>query len=263
MLKKILAAALIALTAKYAAGSCAGNYLAVYPRAMHISSNPAFLIDFSEKDFRLRNEISQIIFTAVSAKGRHIKLFPLSVNFSGTMGQVFLKAGGGLQRGDTVSIIISHVNGDSLGGMTKNFAARVARCQWVVAFKPDRKAPRWVSDSIGYSFNDMRSSSEPGYSIRFNPCVTDNSRVSNNYRIQGKVVLPLFYEVTLANEKFICMSEAGSSPSMDYSICGSDFSFGADTLYTAAVRPVDSSGNFGRIEKRFIFSIPEDSGGQR
>ncbi len=240
------------LYSQTAIACCAGDYIGLFPRGFNISSNATFLIDFAEHDFALKNKISDLVFTAITTKGKCFKLTVLETNFSGTMGQVFLKVKSNLKLGDTIFIHVSLLNDDTLSGKIKKFASIISFRKWVVKFQTDNEIPAWASDTISYSTDDSRNSSAPGYSINFNPKVTDNSITSDNYKLSGKLSLPFFYEVTLGNQKFICSAD-GSNPGIYSSICGSNFIFEIDKSYSATVKIIDASGNFALQEKTFVF----------
>lgn len=231
---------------------CAGDYIGIFPRGANISVNTTFLIDFSERDFALETKMTNLLFTAISKTGKQYKLSVLATNFSGTMGQVFLKVNSKLKLGDTISIRVSLLNDDTLSGKTINFARGVSWRKWAVTFRADNDAPIWTNDTIAYSTYDSRNSSAPGYSVNFNPKVTDNSVTNDKYKINGKSSQPFFYEVTLNNQKFICSADGGY-PGIYYSICGSNFSFGIDQSYTATVKIIDASGNYSQREKILVF----------
>lgn len=238
---------------KTISGICIANYVSVSPKGIYVSKNTTFLIDFSESEFSLKNKISDLVFTAVSTKGKSYKLMVLETNFSGTKGQVFLKVKSKLSIGDTISLMVSSISNDTLTIKSRDFLNRINNRKWVVLFKADKEMPIWLSDTISYSLYDSRYTSAPGYSVTFNPKAIDNSKSNNKKTIDEKSKLPLLYLIELDSQKFIC-SSGGKDPSIYYGICGSNFYFNVDKTYKATIRLIDASGNYSINTKTVLFT---------
>lgn len=235
------------------ASCCVGSYISVSPRGKFVSSNTTFLIDFSESEFLLKNKMSDLVFTAVSTKGKSYKLTVLETNFSGTMGQILLKVKSKLSIGDTISLMVSSNTNDTLTINSRSFLSLINNRKWVVLFKADKELPIWTSDSISYTTYDSRYSSAPGYNVTFKPKAIDNSKSKNKKTIDEKFKLPLFYLIELDNQKYIC-SSGERDPSIYYGICGSNFYFNIDKTYKATIRLIDASGNYSLNAKSVLFT---------
>ncbi|MFZ4798054.1 MAG: hypothetical protein ACOYMA_11200 [Bacteroidia bacterium] len=232
---------------------CIGEYVQVFPRSSYVSSNSSFLINFSEGDFNLKNNISDLVFTAITTKGKRYKLTVLETNFSGTTGQVFLKVKSKLNIGDTISIEVNSIISDTLTGKTKDFSRNLSYRKWVVQYKMDKELPTWTDDSISYTTHDSRNSSAPGYGVIFKVKIKDNLIYDSKNKASPKSTLPIFYSVTLDEQKFICAAE-NNDPSISYSICGSNFNFEVDKTYTAIFTAIDASGNYSKNTKTILFT---------
>jgi hypothetical protein len=245
------------LSSQTAMACCGGEYIGVYPRGSYVSSNSTFLIDFAEDDLTLKNKISDLVFTAVNTNGKRYKLTVLGTNFSGTMGQVFLKVKTKLKIGDTISIQVSSIKGDSLSGKTMKFANVIGYRKWTVHFEADKERPTWTTDSITYSTLDSRDSSAPSYVVIFKTKVNDNSRSNEKNKVNEKASLPFFYLVVLDNQKFICASD-NSDMGIFFGMCGSNFNFGIDKTYSATLKAIDASGNYSNNTKTILFTTTGD-----
>lgn len=245
------------LSSKMAFACCAGDYVGVFPKGTLISSNSVFLIDFSEKDFFLKNKSTDLIFTAITTKGVRYQLRVLETNFSGTMGQVLLKVESKLNLGDTISIQVSLTNSNTLSGKTENFANSISYKKWVVRFEADTVIPTMTNDSIKYSTHDSRNSSSSGYSVIFKYKINDNSKLKLKSNVNEEVSSPLFYLIILENQKFICASE-NSDPSIYFGMCGRNFNFEIEKPYSATLKAIDASGNYSLDSKKVLFTTTAD-----
>ena len=221
---------------------CTSEYVGVYPGGTFVSTNTSFLIDFSETDFSLKNKISELVFIATSTKGKQFKLKVLQTNFSGTMGQVFLKVKTKLNQGDTISIQVFSKKGDILTGNLKSFSSQINYRKWVVNFDADKEFPVWTKDSIKYTTQDTRNSSAPSYEVILNTKINDNA-----------IALPILFLVVFDNQKFICNSY-NYKTSIYFGMCGSNFNFEIDKTYSATLTAIDASGNYSIDTKSASFT---------
>ena len=132
----LLIAFILTLCFSQKALSCCGaDYVGIFPKGPNISTNAAFLIDFTENDFPIKGKIPNLGFSALTTTGEQTKLTVIGTNFSGSEGQVFLKVNFNLKIGDTISIKVSSLNGDSLPGKAKDFAKIVSQKKWTVNYQ--------------------------------------------------------------------------------------------------------------------------------
>jgi hypothetical protein len=231
--------------------TCCKRSVEIFPIAENISSNSAFLIDFCELNYKLKKKVKDLIFIAISTTGMQYKLTVLASNFSGTMGQLFLKAKQGIKMGDTISIKLRLKNKSRLSAKIKELGSFINQKKWTIKFKADKIKPCWLSDP-NYFIWEHNEFNNRGYSIALNIDVLDNSRTDHDYFLADYSFLPYFFQVKLYKEKFICTSDHRDAKIYNGS-CGANFSFEYNKLYNADIKVVDASGNFSNIKKVLCF----------
>lgn len=258
---KILFASTLLFFCKLSIACCVGNWVSVEPYSHRIASNPVFLISFSERSFQFQNQdrLENFEFYAVNKKGSKVKLTIEKIYFSGTQGQLLLKAEENLTTGDSISLaveILNQVEKDS--DLVRNFIAQIEHKRWTVSSMVDKQSPRFTSEPITTRVKDYRGSSVGGYDFIFKIPVSDNSLAALNDTLYQTKYTAVFFEISFNNQTFITSvynSEGGLSSNM----CGSNSNYRADTPYEAIISLIDYSGNRSEPKKiSFTINIAEE-----
>ncbi|HUM53350.1 MAG TPA: hypothetical protein PK431_16115 [Chitinophagales bacterium] len=237
---------------KTVAGCCASGYLTIYPNTTLVSSNTAFLIEFQEGYFKVKDIIPKLLFTAINQKGISYNLLILETNFSGSDGQILLKSKQNININDTISIKVSFLNTDTLNEELTSFQNIVNMKKWIVVYKKDNQKPKWINDTTKYTTDDSRQSSAPGYSVIIYPKTNEKTKQFRNNKDISELSLQMYYKVFFNNQEFICPAINGSFY-ISYSICGSNFSFDLNKDYIANLQAIDASGNYSKKLKLVKF----------
>jgi hypothetical protein len=230
--------------------NCCDRSTELWPTNQNVPATSAFLIDFCEDNYKLKDQFKKLIFKAVTPSGKRYRLKIVEANFSGKMGQFLLKPRRPIKIGDTVSIKVYRRNGDSLTGKLHEFDWSVNYKKWVSRFKPDHTAPVWNKPPI-YSHWDHKDYLSRHYSIEINFDASDNSR-HVDYTTGNYDWLPLYLRVELDGQRFICSADH-TVPSIDKGSCGGNFDFELNRTYVAKIRIVDVSGNFSETVEAISF----------
>lgn len=232
---------------------CSDRMVQIFPITNTITSNSAFLINFSEDDYKIKDKIETLVFTASSSTGKKYKLSIIESNFSGTLGQFFLKSKSKLSFGDTISINISLKNKDTLSGKIKLLNNSINWKKWVVKFKTDKKRPILLREPT-YQVFDYKNGLTRGYSVEFlNLEMQDNSFTDPDYNIGDyELFLKAYFCVEFMNQRFICSGDH-ETPRIFNGTCRGNFNFEYNKSYSAKIRAVDTSGNFSKNEKILYF----------
>lgn len=232
---------------------CCGSMVEIFPITNTITSNSAFLIDFCEEQYKIKDKKKTLVFTASSSTGKKYKLSIIESNFSGTLGQFFLKSKSRLRLGDTISINISLKNKDTLSGKIKQLNSSINWKKWVVKYKTDKERPI-LSREPTYQVFDYKNELARGYSVEFlNLEMQDNSFTDPDYNIGDyKLFLKAYFCVEFMNQRFICSADH-QTPRIYNGTCRGNFNFEYNKSYSAKIRAVDTSGNFSKNEKVLFF----------
>lgn len=232
---------------------CEGQWIEVLPRNSHIAANSLFLLSFSERDYKFKNTIPHFSFYAFSTKRGKIKLEIKQIYFAGSNGQILLKPASAFQLNDSILLLVllPSATDSVLGNIFKGY---VESKRWIVTGKVDKNAPQWKSDSLTFSIHDARQSSAPTLSVFFACPITDNSFSDLTFKFYDLKLYPVFYEVTLNKETFIC-SDHNLGMDISWGMCGNTFADPKVKINEVTIKPFDSSGNYAGA-KTIIFSLP-------
>lgn len=242
-------------------GCCGSHMVSVFPSTPAISSNSIFLVDFSENDFKFKtkNKIASFEFIAVGNSGQNYPLKIIVLNYSGTHGQVLLKADENFQISDSISISAKYketLSADS--NEINSFIAQLSWRKWKVVRKEDKSKPILLAKEVKKSVIDHRGSSAPGFGIKFNMKASDNSFKELTVKQYDDLVSPMLFEISFEGQKLIVNSHQFNF-SIYSGMCGRNFDFTLDKDYVATVRAIDASGNYSKEQKiNFMIKLPKN-----
>lgn len=229
---------------------CEGyNGVQVYPIRNTICSNSAFLIDFSEKEFKIKGQLKDLEFTAISTTGKKYKLIILETNFSGSMGQFFLKPKSAIKIGDTISISLSLKNKSELEGGINKLESYIKWKKWVVKYKKDTEKPIWKQSGEEYNLFNYGT----GLAVELVGFSFSDNLYSELIKVKDYEWVPYYYRIEFMNERFISSGDH-TTPRLFNGICNGNFTFENNKSYSAKIRAVDASGNFSKVSKTIYFN---------
>jgi len=246
---------LLVMQESFCQNECDGcRMIQVYPKRKTISSNSAFLIDFCEKYHKIKNEIDGKLddyeFEAISTTGGKYKLTMLETNFSGGMGQFFLKSKSGMNIGDTISISISLKNKSKLEGNIKVLFEELKWYKWIVKYKKDKEKPQWRSGEITYQLFNYNF----GLAVELDPygvMFLDNS-INEAIEAKDYESSAHYFLIDFMNGRFISSGDH-TTPRLFNWVCNGNFNFENNKSYSAKLRAIDASGNFSKKIKVINF----------
>lgn len=235
---------LIALV-KTTFGSCAGQFVNIYPKSGQVSKNPIFLIDFSERDYLIYDKLECANFYIEYENGKTVKLTLLNKNKAvNTNAQFILTSKRKLKSGQKFSLRFKNLK------TRKEFKELIEYRIWTVLDEKDKVKPCFLSDfkTTYYTNFDIPGG---GHFIRVKGSFKDENKINKGLKEQSKT--ELLAEITEQNGNSYFVPIRNSTFELYEGSCGTLFHISRKKINNFRVRVWDYSGNKSKEVKLLSF----------
>lgn len=217
------------------------HYVGIFPIRPTISASSAFLIEFSEKYYHMKDKVKDLVFTATSTTGKKYKLTLLESNFSGSMGQFFIKPKSVMKIGDTISIQLSLKNKAKLDGKIETLYNSFESRKWIVKYKKDNQNPTWTDNIYEYRLYKYST----GLAVELAGFGATDNFIVESIKQKDYESSAFYYCIEFKNERYLSSADH-TGPRLFNGSCNGNFTFEYNKTYSAKIRAVDASGNFSK-----------------